>query len=678
MLIVTALLLAAGAVRPDTVIVPLPEVVVTGTRTAESRLRAPAAISIVDRSAFAEARDLNLKDALSGVPGVFIQSRSGAQDIRITIRGFGARGNGERSNTGNIRGIRVMTDGVPVTEPDGRSSLDLVDLGSAGSVEVQRSNASALFGNATGGVVNVRSDLSFERPFAELRERSGSFGYHREQGVVGFVAGRGRGTLSVLNSTLDGWREHSGSSATQVQARFATPLDEHTRLGVLLDAASNLNRFPGALTQPQLDADPRRANPLFLQRDDRRRNRIGRVALTLDRALEPDQDLAVSLFIEPKVLQRSERNRFRDFTRYHLGGSTTYQLRRRLSPTLESRTALGADEAYQDGAIQFYTLTPSGGRGTGRVADKREGANSAGAFIEEELRWRGRWSARLAVRYDNLWYLAEDRIEPVLNAEKTFRRWTPKGSLSYGFDGHTLYAALGGGVEAPAFNEIDPPPGLDTLTSLNPFLEPMRSRTYEVGGKGHLTDLGTLGELRYDAALYWIDVDNDIIPYDGGAYFFTAGRSRRRGGELALDWLPGRGLLVEGAISVSENRYLEYRNLVDDFGGHRVAGLPRATFSGRARYAAPAGVALTVRAEGVGSYFADDANLAVAPAFTLLGATLAYERPMDAVVLRVFVAGDNLADRRHVASVFINGVNGQFFEPGVPRNWSAGLTLRFR
>ena len=676
MLTLPALLIAAAT--SDTMVVPLPEVVVTGTRTDESLRRAPAAISVVDRKKYSDSRVISLKDALGSVPGVFVQSRSGAQDVRITIRGYGARGNGERSNSGNIRGIRVMTDGIPVTEPDGRSSLDLVDLGSAGSVEVQRSNASVLFGNATGGVVNVRGDLDFGRPYVELRERAGSFGYHREQGVVGFSAGRGRGTFSLLNSTFDGWREHSQSYATQGQVRFTTPLDEATRLGVLLDGASNLNRFPGALTQAEFDADPQQADDTFVQRDERRKNRIGRMALKLDRGLGEGQDLTANLYLEPKVLQRSERGRFRDFNRYHLGASATWQLRRRLSETLESRTAVGADEAYQDGSIRFYTLTADGGRGTGLVADKREGANSAGAFIEEELRWRERWSLRLAARYDNLWYLAEDHIDPDLNAEKTFAQVTPKLSVSYGFANHTVYAALGGGVEAPAFNEIDPPPGLDTLTALNPFLEPMRSRTYEVGGKGHLAQLGSLGELRYDAALYWIEITNDIVPYDGGAYFFTAGKSRRRGGELGLDWLPVRGLLVEGGVTASENTYLTYQNLTDDFSGNDVAGLPNLTFSGKARYQAPMGLSLDVHAESVGEYFANDANTASAPAYTIVGAGLGFERAMGDFQLGAFVSGDNLTDKKHVASVFINGVDDQYYEPGLPRSWSAGLTLRFR
>jgi len=679
MISLATLLLVAAAAAPDTQVVPLPEVVVTGTRTSELQIHAPAAITVVDRAAFDDTRNISLKDALRYVPGTFVQSRSGAQDIRITIRGFGARGNGDRSNTGNIRGIRVMNEGMPLTEPDGRSSLDLVDLGSAGSIEVQRSNASALFGNASGGVVNIRSDLGFAGPYGEYRQRAGSYGYHREQGVVGIAAGRGRGTLSLLNSTFDGWRTHSASYNTLFQGRFAAPIDDNTRLGTTVDLVTNLNRFPGALTQAELDADPSQANPTYVQRDERRENKIGRVGFSFDRAMSQSQNLAINLYAEPKALQRSERGRFRDFTRYHLGASATYEVRAHLSPTVESRTTFGGDEAFQDGAIQFYDLDADGNRGDTLRANKREGANSLGGFVEQELRWNERWSARVAVRYDDMHYISEDRIDPALNATKDFNHLTPKGSLSYRFDDHTVFAALGGGVEAPAFNEIDPPPPYNTTTSLNPFLEAMHSTTYEVGAKGSVPQLGRIGQVRYDAALYWIDVKDDIVPFDGGAYFLTAGKTRRRGLEVGLDWLPIRGLTISTGGTFSNNEYLEYSNNLGNFAGNQVAGLPEMTLSARAQYDAPRGFTPEIRLESVGSYYADDANTARAPAYTIFGASLAYGTSIgEMMTLSAFVSGDNITDKAHVASVFINGTGGRFFEPGLPSNWSAGLTLRFR
>jgi len=677
---ITVLPLASAA--PETLVVPMHEVVVTGTRTPTSVLRTPAAVSVIDRRTYGDTRAISLQDALRWVPGVLVQSRAGAQDVRVTIRGFGARGNGERSNSGTVRGARVMTDGIPLTEPDGRTSLDLADLGLADRIEIARSNYSTLYGNASGGVVQLRTNLQFAEPYLEFRERAGAFGYHREQGVAGFVAGAGRGVVLLSNSTYAGWRAHSGSGATLASLRYSTPIDDRTRLGVLVDGVSDLNRFPGPLTQAELDSFPGQANASFVQRDERRRNRLGRVGLLLDRSFASRRELSANLFVEPKVLQRSERGRFRDFNRYHLGGSFGFQERRRLGPRLESVTLIGADEALQDGSILFYILDSDGSRGTTLVANKRESANGAGGFLQQDLTWDERWSLRLAARYDHIRYVSQDFQDPDLDAEKTFTRWTPKGSVSYAFDRHTLYAALGGGVEAPAFNEIDPPPPYDTLTALNPFLDAMHSTTFELGMKGDWIPWGGSGSIAYDLALYQIDVRNDIVPLDGGAYFLTAGRSRRRGFELGLDWAPRPPLSLNGALTLSDNEYLDYRNELGDHGGRTVPGLPSSAVALGARWRLARDLMLGISAHSVSEIFADDANTVEAPSYALVGASIAYERGLGSARARVFLDVDNLADRRYVASVFINPLKDsagrpQAFEPGLPRAWSAGLTLRW-
>jgi len=665
------------AARVDTAVVSLPEVTVVGSRVPELLRFSPAALSIVGRDRYANTRNMSLKDALGAVPGVFIQSRAGSQDVRLTIRGFGARGSGDRSNVGGMRGIRVLTDGVPVTEPDGRTALDLVDLALADRIEVSRSNASAVYGNASGGVVNLRTNLEFEDPYLEYGEMGGEFGFHREQLAAGFPIGRARAVLALSNSTIQGWRRHSEGARSLAQLRLASELGPRSRLVLLLDGVSDLNRFPGALTAAEVAADPRRANPSYVTRDERRRNRQGRVAATLDQSLSTSQSLSASFFVEPKMLQRSERGRFRDFTRYHVGGAAVYRGSRALAPGTEATLSAGADEAYQDGAIQFYSLTPAGGRGTTLLADKREGASSAGGFVQAEVRWHVRWSARVAGRYDDLWFIAEDHADPTLNATKRFVRWTPKASLAFTAAEHTLYAALGGGVEAPAFNEVDPPPSVPP-TSLNPLLEPAHSSTYELGGRGTLPASGAAGTLRYDVALYWIEVRDDIIPWNDGAYFFTAGRTRRRGLELGLEWSPLPPLALAGALTLSDNEYLRYLrdNLV--FDGREVAGLPGKLFSGSARWTLRGGLALEGSVESVDGYFADDANTVGTLPYTLLGATASYTRAVGVTRLRAFVAGQNLADQAYVASTFINGTGGRFYEPGLPRSYSGGISVRWR
>ncbi len=682
--IILSVLIASG--RADTLVVPLREIVVQSTRVRESLHRTPAAVTVLDRARFANGRAIGLDDLLAGVPGVLVQSRGGAQDVRITIRGYGARGNGDRSNAGSLRGIRVLSDGIPISEPDGRTSLDLVNVGTADRIEVARSNVSALFGNASGGVVNLRTDLGFEQPYLRVSETGGSFGLRRDQVALGFTAGRGRGVISGSNTSFDGWRAHSASRSAQVQARFAAPLGEAgtDRLLLMADFANNLIRFPGALTEAEYAADPTSAAPSYVTRDERRFNRIGRLAATLEHTFPASQDVQVSLFAEPKALQRSERNRFRDFTRFHVGGQAVWSLRTRFGEKLSGRTSAGVDEALQDGSILFWNLAPDGTRGTTQVANKREAANSAGGFVHQVLTWEGRGALQMALRYDNILYVSEDFLAPALDADKRFTRVTPKLTASWFLGEHTLYAGLGGGVEAPAFNEIDPPPPFNTSTSFNPFLEAMHSITYEMGGRGALEN--RLGRWRYDGAVYWIDTSNDIVPYAGGAYFFTAGKSRRRGVEAALEWRPSTRLALRGAATLSRNEYVEYTNDLGDFGGMKMPGLPGASWSAGARIELPRGFAAELSTEGMSRMFADDANTARTFANGLVHASLDFTVRGGGYGLRAFVAGRNLFDKDRVESVFINplrdppqgsGLPGllRYIEPGLPRQFTLGVTL---
>ncbi|HEV3050054.1 MAG TPA: Plug domain-containing protein, partial [Longimicrobium sp.] len=123
-------------------VVRLPEVTVTATRAPARILDVPLAVTVVRREELRGAQGNRVDQALRTVPGVLAQTRTGGVDLRIAIRGFGARGAGDRSNAGTTRGIRILQDGVPETEPDGRTAMDLIDLGAVEEMEVVRSNAS--------------------------------------------------------------------------------------------------------------------------------------------------------------------------------------------------------------------------------------------------------------------------------------------------------------------------------------------------------------------------------------------------------------------------------------------------------------------------------------------------------------------------------------------------------
>jgi iron complex outermembrane recepter protein len=693
-----ALPLAAQA--PDTAArdtVVLPPVTVTAGRHQQDLFAVPLAVTQVRPRERFGARGYGLDEALTLVPGVLAQSRYGSTDVRLVIRGFGARGAGDRSNAGTSRGVRVLLDGFPETEPDGRTSFDGIDLAAAHAIEVIRSNASALWGNAAGGVVSISTAPDAEGPATALEGMGGAFGLRRWAAITQSAVGAGRLAATFVHTDFDGWRTHSGSERSLVNASLRTPVGVGTQVGVFALASFNLFRIPGPLDSVQATTDPRQANATYLQRDERRHNRVGRLGVTLDHHWGDTRELSASVYVNPKVLQRSERGTFRDFTRYHVGGNVVFRARTMLGENVAGTLVVGGDQAYQDGAILFYSLTPAGTRGDTVRADKREGALNVGAFVQQELAFGAQWLLTLGARFDDISYYYQDHLKPSLDADKAFRGVTPKLGLTFRpSPAHSLYASVGGGIEAPAGNETDPAGtfGQDTVTAINPLLDPIRSTSYEVGTRQAIRiDGGLLRRLTYDLALYHTRVRNEIVPYSGGRFYFTAATARRSGVELGLTLEVTGAITLQTALAYQRHRYGRY--LVDsvhyqnpgrfaDFSGNRVVGVPDFT------YGASLGVAprallplrLSLGLQGTSSYFADDANQVRVAAYRTASISVGVDEPLalgGGLSIRGFATVHNLFDADYMASAFLNpdvvGGLPVAFEPGLPRNLVVGVTL---
>lgn len=676
----------------------LPPLSVTASRATTSLFDVPLAVTLVTADQLRGTRGVGLDEALSLVPGVIAQSRSGGGDVRITIRGFGARGAGDRSNAGTTRGIRVLLDGIPETEPDGRTALDLVDLSLVEGAEVVRSNASSVFGNAAGGVIDLRTVPAAGSRLLSVQAQAGSFGLQRLIGRAAAPAGRGTMYVGVASTHLDGWRAHSQSDRTTVLAGVRAPVGERTLLSVLAAGGNDRYLIPGPLTRAEAESAPTSANATYTQRRERRHNRLARLGATIEHQLDSTRTISGMLFVAPKFLQRSERGTFRDFTRYHLGGNVIVRDAHALTDGVRGRLTAGADEAYQDGAVIFHDLSADGTRGLELRDNKREGANNFGIFVDEQLAIGERLLVSAGVRHDAISYHNQDYITPSTDASRTFSRLTPKVGVTWKLSAaHSIYANVGGGVEAPAGNETDPAStfGQDTVTSINPLLEPIRSTTYELGVRRMLA-IGDGGSLlqsaSYDVALYDTEVRNEIVPYRGGRFYFTAGRVRRQGAELGVAVQAAGGVSGRGALTLNRHRYSAYQ--VDsvhygvpgrfaDFAGHRVVGVPDVHLSAALAFAPAAlpGLRFEGGVTSTGRYFADDANVVDVPPHTLFNTSVQFERATvrGGPGLRGFVSVNNLFNRRYIGSAFLNPdvVNGEpvAFEPGRPREVVVGLSV---
>jgi iron complex outermembrane receptor protein len=693
----------AGAQQStDSAATKLAGVTVTATRSGLSLYSTTLAVTKIEKLAWQGKSGYGIDDALSLVPGVLAQSRNGSGDVRLSIRGYGARGAGDRSNSGTSRGIRILLNGIPETEPDGRTSLDAFDLATAEGIEVVRSNASALWGNAAGGVINVNTIPSFDRPFAEQASTIGGFGLKRFSIKGGTLFGASRLFGTAVNSTFDGWRENSMGSRTVVDGGLVAPLGDRTTFSALLMASLNRFNVPGPLTQAQIDANPSQANATYRSRFERRDNTIGRLGLILDHAIDADQGFSVMTFVTPKYLQRSERGTYRDFNRYHLGGNGVYRISGDYADRVRGTLSIGSDVAYQDGAILFYGLTPQGTRGTDLRDNKREGANNVGFFVNDDISLGDRWSLTLGARYDAITYTYSSNITPALNMTKSFTGLTPKVGASYRLgETSNIYVSIGGGVEVPAGNETDPAStfGQDAVYAINPLLEPIRSITYEIGTRRVIfAGTGSIAELSYDVAAFRTNVTNEIVPYRGGRFYFTAAKAQRTGLEVGSMLRTREGWQLQGALTMMNARYQDY--LVDsvhydkskaghfaNYSNNRVVGVPDLTFNAAISYA-PAqlsGIRLRGGLQNTGSYWVDDANSVRVPGATVFSAGVTTDRAYDignGIGVRGSLIVNNLTDRRFIGSAFLNPdiVNGVpvAFEPGLPRQVIVSLTFERR
>lgn len=682
---------ARDTLRRDTV-TTIRGVTVTATRAPTAILTAPLAITKIPTDELGATSGVGMDQALSHAPGVIARSRYGGTDIQLMIRGYGARGAGDRSNTGSSRGVRVLIDGFPETEPDGRTALDQVDLGAASSIEVVRSNASAVWGNAAGGVVNVSTVPHVTQATAGLQTLQGSFGLRRY--LANAAAPLGNGTMygTLTNTTSDGWRVHSASERTLLNAGLVGTVGGRTDLGIYLVATKNLIHQPGPLTASQLAADPRQANATYLARDERRDNATGRLGVTVDHHLSSNTTISSSVFVNPKYQQRSERNTYRDFTRYHLGGSLMAR-HKFMAGSAPSTWAVGVDEALQDGAILFYNLTPEGKRGTTVQQDKAEGLNNLGVFVENSTVFADRLTVLLGARYDRVGYYFKNFLpSPKPKDDRLISRVSPKLGASWLLNAsHSLYANIGTGIEVPASNESDPTPGTGAAL-LNPLQDPIVSTTYEFGLKGSGSQIGQTGIIAsYDVALYDIEVRNDAIPYASGRYYLTAGRSRRNGLEIGANAVSGSGVFGSAALTFTRNRYLEYVvdsavilpndpskvGAIADYSDNHTVGIPSSLVNLELGTAIPGlrNLRVSGQLESSGDYFADDANIVTVPGYTIFHLQAALAKPISmggGLGINGSIAVRNLTDKRYVAASFLNpdkvGSEWAAFQSGLPRS----------
>ncbi|MCJ1875901.1 TonB-dependent receptor [Klebsiella sp. HSTU-Sny5] len=669
--------------------------VVTAAPTTVSELDTPAAVSVVNGDEMRQAAPrVNLSESLGAVPGLQVQNRQNyAQDLQLSIRGFGSR------STYGVRGLRIYVDGIPATMPDGQGQTSNIDIGSVNTLEVLRGPFSALYGNSSGGVINVTSQTGTQPPTVEASSYYGSFGtWHYGMKATGAVgdgshAGDVDYTVSTNRFTTHGYRDHSGARKNLANARLGVRINDVSKLTLLLNSVDIKANDAGGLTADEWRDNPRQS-PRGDQYNTRKDTRQTQAGLRYERQLSAQDDLSVMMYAGEREttqyqsiprapqLKPSHAGGVIDLTRHYQGIDTRLTHRGELLVPVTLTAGLDYENMSErrKGYENFVMVNgaPQYGEQGALRRNERNLMWNVDPYLQTQWQLTDKLSLDAGVRYSSVWFDSNDYYITPGNGDDSgdasYHKWLPAGSLKYALtDAWNVYLSAGRGFETPTINELSY--RADNQSGLNFGLKPSTNDTVEIGSKTRI------GNGLLTAALFQTDTDNEIVvdsSSGGRTSYKNAGKTRRQGMELGLDQQFGESWRLKAAWTWLDATYRT--NVCGDAScnGNRIPGIARNMGYASFGYQPEQGWYAGSDIRYMSDIMANDENTAKAPSWTVVGLTTGYKWSYGRMDMDLFGRVDNLFDREYVGSVIVNESNGRYYEPAPGRNYGIGLNLAWR
>ncbi len=647
----------------------LEPVTVSSSRFLSKDIQIPLSITVIDQSRLQVGQSkVSLFESLGAVPGVFAtNSENFAQDLRISIRGFGARA------AFGIRGIKIISDGIPESIPDGTAKVGNLDVGMMERMEIIKGPSSGLYGNASGGVISLFSENPKEH-FAEFQANFGAYGLQRYQFKTGQEVGKVIYFVSASRLLSTGYRVQNSIERNFLNGKVIYNFTNKNKLTFLVNYIdSPLAEDPGALIQSELDKNRQQVRPQNITFKASETFKQQRIALIYDHTFNEKHQINARVFYlnrdftNRQALQASGQIAFnRDFS----GGGFNYQF-----TTKKYRLKMGLDlENQQDNRQRYDNLL--GEKGTLRL-DQIEEFRNVGIFLLQEFAIIPKLKLSLNTRFDDIQLKISDKFlsDGNQSATQSFQRFSPMLGLSFSPTlSQAIFANISTNFETPSLNELSNNP--TGFGGFNPDLNPQKSRNYEVGYKGILNK-----KFRADVSLFYIEVEDEIVPFQllnqvGRTYFRNAGLSERKGLELGLTYKIRSGLTTYFNYTYSDFQYRNYVTTAGKFDGNTLPGIPKHNIYGEIRYFPSIGIYAIAQIRSIGELYADDANLTKNNSYVTVNLRAGFRKQIKNLLIEPFVGINNLFNEIYNANVQINATANRYFEPAQGSFLFGGLTVR--
>jgi iron complex outermembrane recepter protein len=702
----------AGAARE------LPAVTISVTRTDAKNFETPASVDVVNRSQMEDAKaQVNISEVLGTVPGLVANNRGNyAQDLQISSRGFGAR------TAFGVRGIRIYVDGIPGNSPDGQGQVSHVDLGSAKQIEVLRGPFTSIYGNSSGGVINVTTQEGGPDTVATTSLSGGSASSYRLAQKISGATGAFNYVLDVSRFQTDGWREHSAAQKDNLNARIGFKLGDATQAVLVLNRV-NLPDAQDAqgVTLAGL-ATPKVVPPAVLTFDTRKSTAQTQLGLDINHRINAEHSLKLmgyggqrdvtqyqSIALAAQTAATSA-GAVVDFGRDYKGMEGRWTFKRSLAngPLLlhagftadrlneqrrgfENFTAsstVNPDPLCINGTVRLFTCGVKG--------KLRRDEDNALQANDQYL--QGQWwpsadiSLHAGVRRSSIKLQSQDKYivtgNPDDSGSVAYSGTTPMLSALYNLTERVnLYASWGKGFDAPTLNEIAYNPD-STKSGLNLALKPSRSQQFELGTKLQLAPNANL-----QAAVFRAKTEDEIVVLSnngGRSRFQNAGGTKRDGLELAYHNQFAKGWKTQWAYTYLRASYTDAFKAcftttctgtqgVPVAAGNLIPGVPKQSlFADLAWTSADGGVQAGVEWRATSRVTVNDLNNESAPGYGTVAARISFNQKLGNWSVREFARVDNLWAKSYAGSVIVNQASAQYYEPSPGRTWLLGIVGTYK
>ncbi|ATO19679.1 TonB-dependent siderophore receptor [Acinetobacter sp. LoGeW2-3] len=670
----------------------LAPIVVEATRTDRAVLETPASAYYLNQPE-QQSMNVNLSETLKGVPGLQLNNRENyAQDLQISMRGFGAR------STFGVRGVRLYVDGIPATMPDGQGQTSNIDLNSLDHIEVLSGPFSSLYGNSSGGTILTQSREGQGPDSVTLGYSGGS----QNKGQTNLVLQGGSEDASepsyVISSSYfdtDGFRDHSSAHKVLNNAKLTWDLEDGSKINWVNNYVKIEADDPGGLTREQWKTNPKQVANNVLLYNARKEIEQFQTGLTWNKPINDQHELyGMAYWGQREVTQYQSIPSTAQGGVNHAGGVIDFD-----------RQFYGADLRWTGKDILPNTKLIAGVAVDGMTDDRKGYQNfvsdvlgikgelrrnedntlwNADPYLQASYNFAPDWTLDAGLRYSNVHFKTEDHYTVGENGDNsgktTYEKLLPSVALSWKIiPDAMIYGSYAQGFETPTFTEMAYPADGSNETL---GLKAAESETYEIGLKSD----NQFGE--FAAAVFYTVTKDDIVPLrnvGGKATFRNADKTLRKGLELSWSKDLWHDLTAQASYSYIDATFdADISEILNQNGsiavsrveaGNYIPGIAKNQAFLALGWKPENGLSAGIDVRYSDRIYVNDINSQYAPSYTVAGANVGYNWSVKDWSMKTFARVDNLFDKDYSGSVIVNESNGRFYEPAEGRNWSAGLSI---